>query len=268
MFASHLRNEQPKAAILIAGIALRIIVGVLLLGSFAYPQESGLSLGELARRERERKAAAKSEKVIDLLDLKRDCGADWSCFLAALKDGKPARITFPDSIDASYSSFESIGESTGGSDGGSARDSADRSTGDLPADPSAESASDPANHFEGMAIHSDVVLETDKLTEDSAVLSGTTKNTTVLLTDPERARLLLKGYTRDVIDARERQAQDKANSRDGLFVTCLFQKKALQQFLENRKDGEFSDRDWDLAEHCDGPDRPTISSPPAAFPNP
>jgi hypothetical protein len=251
MFASRPKNEPPKSAIVVAGIALVIVAGVLLLGSFAHAQDNGISLGELARRERERKAAAAHsekppDKIIDLLDIKRDCGADWTCFLAAFKDGKPARITFQDAIDASYSTDAIRGKSLA--------DSADDENS--------------ADHPVGMAIHSDVVLETDKLTEDSAVLSGTTKNTTVFLTDPERARLLLRGYTRDAIDARERRAQQKAASRDGLFVTCVFQKKALQQFLENRKEGEFSERDWELADHCDGPDPTASSNPPASSSKP
>ena len=262
---SSVSNKRPKVAIQFVNAALCVVLSTVLLGAFAQAQDGGFSLGELARRERERKASAAqsqkaADKVIDLLDLKRDCGADWNCFLTALNEGKPARIAFPDTIDATYSSKKASSEPLG--------DSAATSTDAPAAGPADALADDAQDHFEGMAIHSDVILETDRLTQDSAVLSGTTKNTTVLLTDPERARLLLRGYTRDAIDARERQAQEKAKSQDGMFVTCLFQKRALQQFLESRKEGEFSDRDWEFADHCDGPERPASSNLPASSSKP
>jgi hypothetical protein len=203
-----------------AGIFAATLV---LLVTIADAQENSVSLGELARRERERKAAAKPAHVIDLLDLKRDCGGDWSCFLAALGENKPARITFPNTVDDSDA--------------------------------------------DGLVVRSEVVLETDKVTEDSAVLSARTQNTTVFLTDPERARLLLNGYTRQAIDGREQQAEERAKRQDALLVTCVFQKKALKQFIENRKNGEFSDRDWDLAENCDGLDR-TATNPFGLPPSP
>lgn len=203
--------------------ALVLIVG--LLAPLALPQESGGSLGELARKERERKAsaAAKPARVIDLLDLKQECGSDWSCFLTALDSSKPARLSFTDSVDV----------------------------GDV----------------YGVAITSQIILEMAGFTESTAVLTGRPEGTTARLTDPARARLLLNGYTREAVDAREREAQAGANRQDGQFVTCTFQRKALKLFLENRKDGEFSEKDWDMADQCEGLYR-TVTNPFAPPPNP
>jgi hypothetical protein len=159
---------------------LPLFVG--LLAPLAMPQESGVSLGDLARRERERKAAAaKPARVIEMLDLKQDCGGDWSCFLAALGGSKPARLAFTDTVDV----------------------------GDV----------------YGVVITSQIILEMAGFTENTAALTGHPEGTTARLTDPARARLLLNGYTREAVDAREREAQAGAKRHDGQFVTCTFREK-------------------------------------------
>jgi nucleotide-binding universal stress UspA family protein len=188
-------------------------------------QENGVSLGELARKERERKAAAAARPapVIDSLSRALDCNADWNCFLAALDASKPARMAFTEMVD--------LGDSY------------------------------------GVTVTSRVVLEMDSFQEDRVVLSGRSEASTARLTDPMRARLLLSGLSRDEVTAREQQAQAAARQQDGHPVTCLFQRKGLKQFLENRKEGQFSDRDWDMAERCEGLDRPaTKPLPPSPDP--
>jgi hypothetical protein len=198
---------------------LPLLAGLLV--PLALAQEPSVSLGELARKERERKAAAaKSTAVIDLVDLKKDCGGDWSCFLAALDSSKPARLAFTDTADV----------------------------GDV----------------YGVVITSQIILEMSGFTERTAVLTGRPEGTTARLTDPARARLLLSGFSREMVAAREQEAQAAAKRQDGQFVTCTFQRKALKQFLENRKDGEFSEKDWDMADQCGGFDR-TVTNP-FAFP--
>src|ERR1043165_5389659 len=160
---------------IIATLALFLIW----LGTMAIAQDNGVSLGELARKERERKAAAKAARstapVVDLLNVKKDCGGDWTCFLTALDENTAARMIFPDRTEAS----------------------------------------EPHSAI----VSSEVVLETDKVLADSAVLTGSTRNTTVRITDPERARLLLQGYGRQAIDALEQQMETGSRRQDGLVVT-------------------------------------------------
>jgi hypothetical protein len=63
-------------------------------------QEQSPSLGDLARKERERKrASAKASQVIESLDSRRDCGSSWACFIDTVTNSEPAKMNFPDVVD-------------------------------------------------------------------------------------------------------------------------------------------------------------------------
>ena len=68
--------------------------------SGAAAQDSGVSLGDLARQERQRKSAvSKPARVFETLDESTNCGANWACFMQAVADRLPVRLSVPDVVD-------------------------------------------------------------------------------------------------------------------------------------------------------------------------
>ena len=62
--------------------------------------QDGISLGELARRERERKRnSAKTARLLTLDDLTLNCVDDWDCLLAAVNRKEDARVQFTETLD-------------------------------------------------------------------------------------------------------------------------------------------------------------------------
>ena len=114
----------------------------------------------------------------------------------------------------------------------------------------------------GLTISSDVVLELHDCREETCRLTGRTENSTVRITDGMRARLLLRGLTPEQVNQRERNAQAMVKPQDEARVNCIFQIDRLRYFLEQRKQGSTADRDWDLADRCEGLDQSIIPSTP------
>jgi hypothetical protein len=112
----------------------------------------------------------------------------------------------------------------------------------------------------GVTITSEVVLEVHDCDEQTCRLTGHTENSTVRVTDSMRARLLLDGWTAEEIDALERAAQARVTPQDEARVNCVFQIDRLRYFLEQRKQGQTADKDWDLADRCEGLDQ-TVTQP-------
>jgi hypothetical protein len=81
------------------------LIGFLLLAQcapLALAQDSELSLGELARRERERKRNNPSTaRVLTLEDRVVRCGDQWDCLLAAVDRREEARLAFPENLNLS-----------------------------------------------------------------------------------------------------------------------------------------------------------------------
>ena len=112
----------------------------------------------------------------------------------------------------------------------------------------------------GAVIISEVHLEIYDCGEETCRLTGRTENTTVRITDGMRARLLLNGWTAQQINERERAAQARVRTQDEASVHCVFQIDRLRYFLEQRKLGNTSEKDWELADRCEGLDQ-TVTDP-------
>jgi len=68
--------------------------------TMAVAQESGTSLADLARKERERKSAvSKPARVLETLDEFTNCGANWECFIQAAADRIPAKLSITDTVN-------------------------------------------------------------------------------------------------------------------------------------------------------------------------
>lgn len=90
-------NRQIRSYLMLTLLLLAVLPA-------AWAQEEDISLGELARRERERKRnAAKPARVLTLEDLTMDCGSDWDCLLAAVNLKAEARLKFTETLDLTSS---------------------------------------------------------------------------------------------------------------------------------------------------------------------
>lgn len=68
-----------------------------------WPQEENISLGELARRERERKRnSPRKARVLTLESRLLDCGSSWDCLLAAVDSKEEAALRFTEELDLNY----------------------------------------------------------------------------------------------------------------------------------------------------------------------
>jgi hypothetical protein len=112
----------------------------------------------------------------------------------------------------------------------------------------------------GITITSNVLLEIHDCRESTCRLAGQTENSTVRINDGQRARLLMHGWTAEQIDERERAAQAAVRPQDEARVNCVFQIDQLRYFLERRRQGSASGKDWELADRCEGLDQ-TITNP-------
>jgi len=67
-----------------------------------FAEEPQISLGELARRERERKRnSPQAARVLALDESMLNCQSDWDCLLAAVERRQEARMTFSERLDLS-----------------------------------------------------------------------------------------------------------------------------------------------------------------------
>lgn len=83
-------------------LTLTFLTAFVSTGSWAL--EENVSLGDLSRRERERKRnATQPARVITLEDKLLDCARNWDCLLAAVDRREEAQLQFTENIDLSSS---------------------------------------------------------------------------------------------------------------------------------------------------------------------
>src|SRR5262245_22250260 len=81
-------------------MTLTLVASVLVFAALTSAQDEPLSLGELARRERERERnSTKPARVLTLEDKTLNCQDDWDCLLAAVERKEEARLTFTERLD-------------------------------------------------------------------------------------------------------------------------------------------------------------------------